>query len=235
MPIRTSSPSRTNAFAWSIPGARDADAGVEQRRVVGQLRGRAGHVVRLRRREEADAHAAPGGLLDALDHPPVGDVGVDDVERLARARRGGRAISAVIGRYLPGALCRTVAGTEPGRRRGREKSASSSPGGTAPPSQRKLARKTSWSCETTGPVSAEEEVVEAAVVEVVLDPGAADPADPAVDDEELAMVEVTELRRRPQPRRAHDADVDPAVAGAGRRTRGPSRGRGASPIRRRRA
>ena len=51
--------------------------------------------------------------------------------------------------------------------------------------------------------------MEAAVVEVVLDPGAADPADAAVDDEELAVVEVAELRRRPA-RRAHDADVDPA-------------------------
>jgi hypothetical protein len=43
--------------------------------------------------------------------------------------------------------------------------------------------------------------VEAPVVEVVLDP----------DQEEPAMVEVTELRRRAQPRRPHDADVDPAV------------------------
>ena len=66
------------------------------------------------------------------------------------------------------------------------------------------------------------EVVEAAVVEVVLDPGAADPADPAVDDEELAVVDVAEpvevpaarasrryrLRRPPQLHRAHDADLD---------------------------
>ena len=85
-----------------------------------------------------------------------------------------------------------------------------------------MARNTSCSCATTGPVKADEEVVEAAVVEVVLDPGAADPADAAVDDDQLAMVDVAELahapapgagrgrrlRPRAQPRRAHDADID---------------------------
>jgi len=68
----------------------------------------------------------------------------------------------------------------------------------------------------------QEEVVEAALVEMVLDPGAADPANPAVDDDELAMVDAPQPvqvpaaraagrerpRRRPQLRRAHDADVD---------------------------
>jgi len=44
--------------------------------------------------------------------------------------------------------------------------------------------------------------VEAAVVEVVLDPRAADPRHAAVDDEQLAVVDA--------PGRAHDADVDPA-------------------------
>ena len=69
-----------------------------------------------------------------------------------------------------------------------------------------------------------EEVVEAAVVEVVLDPAAADPADPAVDDDELAVVEVAELARRAHRVGAHDADVD-AAGRAARRTRGPPSGR----------
>ena len=37
--------------------------------------------------------------------------------------------------------------------------------------------------------------MEAAVLEVVLDPGAADPADAAVDDDDLAMVDVSEPAR----------------------------------------
>ncbi len=42
-----------------------------------------------------------------------------------------------------------------------------------------------------------EEVVEAAVVEVVLDARATDPPDAAVDYDELSVVEVPELGRRP--------------------------------------
>ena len=70
---------------------------------------------------------------------------------------------------------------------------------------------------------ADEQIVEAAVLEVVLDAGAADPADAAVDDDELAMVDVPERRRgssarhRSLPsgpsrharlRRAYDADLE---------------------------
>ena len=48
------------------------------------LRGGAGPVVRVRGHEEADADAPPGGARDPPDHPPVGDVRIDDVELLAR-------------------------------------------------------------------------------------------------------------------------------------------------------
>ncbi len=75
-----------------------------------------------------------------------------------------------------------------------------------------------------GPAHPHEQVVEAAVVEVVLDPGAADPPDPAVDDHELAVIDVPELlnrpasliaargglRRRTEPHRAHHAYLDAA-------------------------
>ena len=44
---------------------------------------------------------------------------------------------------------------------------------------------------------AEEQVVEAAVLEVVLDAGAADPADAPVDDHDLAVVDVPERREVP--------------------------------------
>ena len=69
---------------------------------------------------------------------------------------------------------------------------------------------------------ADEQVVEAAVLEVILDPGAADPADAAVDDDDLAMIDVSEpgevpargapgaerAGRRPHLCRAHDAHFD---------------------------
>ena len=43
------------------------------------------------------------------------------------------------------------------------------------------------------PFDANEQVVKGAVLEVILDPGAPDPADPAIDDDDLAMVDM------PQP------------------------------------
>src|SRR4051794_26276750 len=66
--------------------------------------------------------------------------------------------------------------------------------------------------------------MEAPVLEVILDSGAAHPADPAVDDDQLPVVDVAELgevpagraaqRRRlsrsPQLGRAHDANLDAA-------------------------
>jgi len=64
--------------------------------------------------------------------------------------------------------------------------------------------------------------VEAAVLEVVLDAGSADPADSAVDDHDLAVIDVAERRqvpasravaskrpdRRTRLRRPDDADLD---------------------------
>ena len=44
---------------------------------------------------------------------------------------------------------------------------------------------------------AHEDVVEAAVIEPVLDPCAADPADLSIDDEHLAVIEVAELLKPP--------------------------------------
>jgi hypothetical protein len=97
-------------------------------------------------------------------------------------------------------LCSAVAGIAPG---------SSGGGGGVEPLRRDRAAEPAEAGEEDElqlrdhrAREADEQVVEAAVVEVVLDPGAADPGDAAVDDEQLAVVDA--------PGRAHDADVDPA-------------------------
>ena len=50
------------------------------------------------------------------------------------------------------------------------------------------------------PGDAHEQVVEAAVQEVILDAGAADPSDATVDDRELAVVDVPECAEVPPVR-----------------------------------
>ena len=74
-------------------------------------------------------------------------------------------------------------------------------------------------------LDAHEQVVELAVLEVILDPGAADPADPAVDDHDLAVVDVPEAAQvptggsagvqrpawRPRLDRAGDAHLNPGL------------------------
>ena len=74
-------------------------------------------------------------------------------------------------------------------------------------------------------LDAHEQVVELAVLEVILDPGAADPADPAVDDHDLAVVDVPEAAqvptagparvqrpsRRPRLDRAGHAHLNPGL------------------------
>ena len=85
--------------------------------------------------------------------------------------------------------------------------------GISPPSQRRLATNTSWSCADDRALDAHEQVVERAVLEVILDPGAADPADPAVDDHDLAVVDVPEAAQVPagRARRRSAALVAPAA------------------------
>ena len=48
-----------------------------------------------------------------------------------------------------------------------------------------------------GACHADEQIVEAPVLEVILDPGAPDPADPAVHDDHLAVVDVPERANVP--------------------------------------
>ena len=65
--------------------AEELHAGVEQPLMVELLGGAAGPVVRVRRDEQADARAALRRPDDPPDHAAVGDVGVHDVERVARS------------------------------------------------------------------------------------------------------------------------------------------------------
>jgi len=98
-----------------------------------------------------------------------------------------------------------------------------SAGGTTPPSHRKLARNTQLELCHHRASSPQEQVLEAAVLEVVLDAGSADPPDSAVDDHDLAVIDVAERSQVPAGRalasqrpdrrtrlcRPDDADLDP--------------------------
>ena len=90
VPASTSSLSRTNAFACSIAGYSRIR---RQRRAAprgGTAAPPARPVVRVRRDEEPHADTTPRSLLDPPDHPAVGHVRIDDVERLAARRRAAR-------------------------------------------------------------------------------------------------------------------------------------------------
>jgi hypothetical protein len=158
--------------------------------LVELLRGRAGPVVRVRGDEEADANASAGSLLDPSDHPAVGDVRVDDIQRLgrpfeqARDCLGDRPVPAgsVVkydrGNGVRAALQRGEEGVQLG---GRDP--------TAEPA--KTGKKDELELGNHRAGDPHEQVVKAAVLEVVLDSGAADPADAPVDDHELAVVDVS--------------------------------------------
>ena len=156
---------------------------------------RAGPVVRVRRDEEPDGRAAPGGTLDPPDHLPVGDVGVDHVQRAARTvqelgdRRRDRPVPArrVVQHAGgdPGGV--VVVGEEGVEMPARDLSAE--------PAERREEDELELGHDRSR--HPEEQVVEAAVVEVILDPGAADPPDSPVDDEELAVVDVAERAEVP--------------------------------------
>ncbi len=128
----------------------------------------------------------------------------------------------MIGRCRPGALCKTVAGTARWcfvvRRE--EKLEIVQGNDAAQPAECRDEHELQLRDDRPG--DTEEEIMEAPVVEVVLDPRAADPADAAVDDDELAVVDASEPVEVPpsgaagrerlggsaQLRRSHHPDVD---------------------------
>ena len=172
----------------------DLDARVQEPAVVEPLGEAAGPVVRIARDEQPHARAPPGGALDPLDHAAVGHVGVDDVERLARRveqlrdRVGDRPEAArarCAARPRARASPRACAGNRLGSVLDRHGAAEAA----------EAREHDELELRDDRPLEPEEQVVEAAVLEVVLDPGAADPADPAVDDEQLAVVDVARACR----------------------------------------
>ena len=153
-------------------------------------RGRRLRVVRLLRDDDPHPHAAPRRGEDPLDHVAVGEVGVHHVEALARAvdlladRLRGRDVAA--GDHLrerDRRRARVGRLREERRQVGRQR--------PAVPAEARQERRLRLPDDVAG--DAHHHVVEAAVLEVVLDAGAARPRDRAVDHVELAMVGAADL------------------------------------------
>jgi hypothetical protein len=172
----------------------DLDPCIEQACVMELLGGSAGPVVRVRGHEEADARSPSRGTLDLPDHPAVGHVRVHDVESLSRAveelrdRVGDRPVAA--GRVVQDGR-RHVTGLE----RGEEDVHVVSRQRAAEPTEARDEDELQLRDDRAR--DADEQVVEAAVLEVILDAGPTDPADAAVDDECLAVVDVAQTVQVP--------------------------------------
>ena len=129
---------------------------------------------------------------------------------VSRAPSMSAAIASVIGRNRPGALWSTTAGT------GLVPSASggNSSGtllGDLAPEPAQAGHEHELELRDDRALDANEQVVERAVLEMILDPGTADPADPAVHDDDLAMVDMPQPAQVParSPRRRRAAPVAP--------------------------
>ena len=185
------------------------------------LRRGARPVVRLCRHEEPHPDAAAGRPLDPPDHPAVGDIWIDDVEGLRRLveqagdRLRDRPVSAR--RVVEdGRGDRARATVEPGKQGRQARGVDGSPEPAERPEEDELELRDHRALD------ADEEIVEAAVGEVVLDPGTPDPADAPVHQHDLAVVDVTHPTEipagraprserpdgGPRLRRAHDAHLD---------------------------
>src|SRR6185503_2294218 len=181
----------------------DPHARVEETRVVVPQGRLTPSVVHLPRDEEADSDAARCGLRDPSDHPAVGHVRVDHVEWLGRALEQ----SHELGRDRPEASRRILEHARPQGRptrleygeqvmQGRESNLSAEPADARQEDELDL--------RDDRPGDTYEQVVKAAILEVILDAGAPDPPDAAVDDHELAVVNV--------PKRAEVPPVHPSGA-----------------------
>ena len=169
----------------------DANPGLQERSVVELLRSSAGPVVRIRRDEEPNPNAAPCGILDPSDHSAIGDVRVDDIQRLGggleQARdRGGDRPEPTWGVVQDDRRNRVSALIQL-REQGVDLSDANP---AAEPAEAGQEDELELCDHRAG--DTDEQVVEATVLEVVLDSGAADPTYAAVDDYELAMVDMPE-------------------------------------------
>src|SRR4030095_14078875 len=146
-----------------------------------------------------DTNAAASCLLDAPDHAAVGDIGVDDVQgvvRILQQARDGVCDGALATRRV----------VEDERRNGvrprvevREERLDVVPRDRAaePPEAGEEHELELRDYRAGHP---QEEIVEAAVLEVVLDAGSTDPPDSAVDDYELAVIDMAEAAEVPAGR-----------------------------------
>ena len=187
------------------------------------LRGSACPVVRVLRDEQPHADAAACGILDAPDHPAVRHVRVDDVEGLAGGLQGASDCLGDRPEASRGVV-KDAHGHLPGPERGEQRVELLGVHRAAQPAEAR--EKDELQLRDDGARDADEHVVKAAVLEVVLDACAADPARAPVDDHDLPMVDVPEPvdvpaaraaaperpGGRPELRRPHDADLD-AVRG----------------------
>ena len=162
--------------------------------------------------------------FDPPDHPAIGDVRIDDVKRLSSAveqppdRVGDRAVGT--GRVVQHDRGHGIGAAVELREEGIELGCPDVP---PEPAEGGDEHQLQLGDDRAG--NAYEQIVEAPVLEVILDPGAAHPADAAVDDRHLAMVDVPELAKVPARvsraaertgrraclHRAHDADLDPGA------------------------
>ena len=181
-------------------GARRGQLGV----AVPQRRRRR-EVVRLLGDDDPHLHPAPGGRQHPLDDVGVGEVRVHHVEALTRRvdllPDGLRGRDEAAGDHL----------REGDRRRagvGRRGEVPGQVGGQRPPvaAKARQERRLRLPDDVTG--DAHHQVVEAAVVEVILDAGSARPGDAPVDDVQLAMVGAAELVQAPR-RAAGGEEADP--------------------------
>src|SRR6185503_19456867 len=180
VPARTSSPSRTNALACSIVG-------------YSRIRTPASRSLAWWNCCAA-AHAQAGRPLDPADHPAIGDVGIDDVEGLASAIEGPSDLvgdRTVFPRRVVqndrGDLSVVDLGKQAVELLPRELT----------PEPAEARDEDELKLRDDGSGHAEEKVVKPAVLEVVFDPGAADPAGAPVHEHDLAVVYVAQAGEVP--------------------------------------
>ena len=141
----------------------------------------------------------PGALRAAMRRiiPRSADVRVHDVEGCAPPHRGGSAIAVVVARERSRRVVEDHRGDRVGTAVELRDSASSTLACDTPrPSQPYVAEEEEVELRDDLALDVNEQAAEAAVPEVVLDLRAADPADPAVDDHDLAVVDELEAALR---------------------------------------
>ena len=174
----------------------DLNACIEEPLMVKLLGRTARPVVRARRHEHAHSSATKSRLLDPADHAAVCHVRVDHVERVP----GSVDELRDRGRDRPEPP-RGVVEDDGGHRSGARVEGREQPGGAVHRNDAtqpaEAGDEDELQLRDDRSLDADEQVVELAVLEVILDPGASDPADAAVDNHDLAVVDVPQAAEVP--------------------------------------